>query len=76
MHRWILFWLASLVLVSMTTFALAQGRLAEPRMLSGDDIGFRMEGTDLSGKPTGTFMVRLNGNWVEVGSTMTVRPVK
>ena len=76
MHRWILFWFASLVLVSMTTLALAQGRLAEPRMLSGDDVGFRMEGTDLSGKPTGTFMVRLNGTWVEIGSTVIVLPVK
>jgi hypothetical protein len=44
--------------------------------VSGNDIGFRVEGTDLSGKPMGTLMVRVNGQWNEVGSSMTVRPVK
>ena len=76
MKKLILFWCVSLVLVSMATFAFAQGRFSEPRVLSGDDVGFRVEGQDLSGKPSGTLMVRINGNWMEVGARMTPRPVK
>lgn len=34
-------------------------------MLSGDDIGFRVESIDLSGKAVGPAMVRYNGNWTE-----------
>ncbi len=75
MKRLVLFWTVSLVLVVTVTFALAQGRrLAQPQMLSGDDVGFRVEGFDISGRPTGTLMVRVNGGWVEVGSTLTTRP--
>jgi hypothetical protein len=74
MRKIMLVWLASLVLVAMTSFAVAQQRFAQPRVVSGADIGFRVEGTDLSGRPTGTFMVRVNGEWMEVGSTMRVHP--
>jgi hypothetical protein len=45
-------------------------------MLSGNDIGFRMEGTDINGKATGTLMVRYNGDWVAVGPSMMARPAK
>ncbi len=76
MKRLLLFWVGSLVLVVMATLAFAQGRLPQPQMLAGNDIGFRVEGTDTNGKPTGMWMVRFNGNWVEVGTTMRVRPVK
>jgi hypothetical protein len=80
MKRLALFWLASLVLVVMVmaTFANAQlgPRLPEPRIISGDDIGFRVEGVDLSGKPMGTLVIRVNGNWVEIGSSMGPRPAK
>jgi hypothetical protein len=76
MKRLMLFWVASLVLVSIAALTLAQTRFPEPRILSGDDIGFRVEGMDLSGKPTGHVMVRVNGEWIEVGDGMTVRPVK
>jgi hypothetical protein len=76
MTRLVLFWAASLVLVAMTTFAFAQSRFPQPQMLSGNDIGFRMEGTDINGKATGTFMVRYNGDWVAVGPSMMARPAK
>jgi len=69
-------WFVSLVVVAMATFAVAQSRFPEPRIVSGNDIGFRVEGTDLSGRPMGTLMVRVNGQWNEVGASMTVRPVK
>ena len=37
-------------------------------VLSGSDIGFRMQGKNKNGKAFGTFVVKLNGQWVEVGS--------
>ena len=78
MKRLALFWLASLVLVAMASIAYAQRgpRLPEPRILSGEDIGFRVEGMDLSGKPMGTLVIRVNGKWVEIGSSMGPRPAK
>ncbi len=41
----------------------------DPMMLSGSDIGFRVEGK-ISGGVVGTWMVRLkNGEWVEAHSS-------
>ena len=74
MKRLVLCWVVSLIVVAIGTFAFAQGRLAQPQMLSGNDIGFRVESIDLGGKAVGTWMVRYNGNWIEVGSTGGVRP--
>ena len=74
MKRLILFWMASLMVVAMAAYAVAQGRLAQPQMLSGNDIGFRVESIDLSGKAVGTWMVRYNGNWTEVSSQGGIRP--
>jgi len=81
MKRSLLLWVASLVLVALSTFAFAQAqfppgstRLPQPQMLSGNDIGFRVEGTDVNGRPIGTLVLRLNGNWVEVGPSAGFRP--
>jgi hypothetical protein len=74
MKRLVLIWVASLIVVALATFVFAQGRLAQPQMLSGNDIGFRVESIDLGGKAVGTWMVRYNGNWIEVGSTGGLRP--
>ena len=80
MRKWAWLWLASLAAVAVLTSAvmLAQTLLLEReyRILSGDDIGFRVEGTDVSGKPVGTLMIRVDGRWVEMGSRPTVRRVK
>lgn len=78
MTRLVLFWLASLVAVAALTTALTlgQARRDVPRVVSGADVGFRMEGTDASGNVTGMFVVRLNGEWVAVSSMPTVRPLK
>ena len=74
MKRLVLLWVASLVVAATATFAFAQGRLAQPQMLSGNDIGFRVESIDVGGKAVGMWMVRYNGNWIEVGSTGGIRP--
>ena len=73
MKRAVLLWITSLVLAAMATFSFAQGRLAKPQMLSGNDLGFRIESVDLGGKAVGTWMVRYDGNWVEVSSQGGIR---
>lgn len=68
MRTWITLLLASLAVVIVASVAMfAQTRLLERdyRMVSGNDIGFRVEGTDRSGRPVGTWMIRINGEWVE-----------
>ena len=87
MNRPILFWLTSLVLAaalsSALTLAHAQSAQTEPRnpagwpvVFSGSDLGFRAEGTDADGNPTGTFVVRIKGKWLEVSHAPGVRPLK
>jgi hypothetical protein len=60
-------WVGSLV-GAVTVSAQVQARwyqpLPEPRVMSGADVGFRVDG--LTGEtPTGTVVVRVNGRWVE-----------
>ena len=73
MKRAVLLWIA-LVLIAMATFSFAQGRLAKPQMLSGNDLGFRVESIDPGGKAVGTWMVRYDGSWMEVSSQGGIRP--
>ena len=45
------------------------------QVLSGTDVGFRLEGTDRSGSPRGTWVVRVNGQWVPTVSVpKMIRP--
>jgi hypothetical protein len=38
------------------------------RIVSRNDVGVRIEGTDVrTGKSVGTLVVRVNGEWIEVG---------
>ena len=76
MKRLLLLWVVSLVLVSLASFAAAQTRRPAQPTVSGTDIGFRVDGTDSKGQPFGTLLIRYNGEWVETGSTMTVRKLK
>jgi hypothetical protein len=59
-------WLISLVLTA--TWVSAQHRqwtpLTEPVIVSGDDVGFRVEWIK-DRIPTGEIVIRLNGQWVE-----------
>lgn len=56
-----------LVLVASGTWALAQAvqpKSVFPNVISGNDIGFRVEGHKGS-TPVGRLVVRINGQWVE-----------
>ena len=61
-----------------TSVAWAQfPRSTEPMVLSGADVGFKVTGTDLrTGLPTGMWVVRMQGKWVEVTSAPSIRPAK
>ena len=76
MKRLVLFWVMSLVVVGLVASTLtgAQTRLTDGRIVTGDDVGFRVEGMDHKGNPSGTFVIRLNSEWVAVGSMPTVQP--
>ena len=68
--RWVvaLLWLASLV-----TVAAAQTRREAGAVIIGDNIGFRPEGWNGKAR-TGTFVVKVNGEWVEAQSVMKAVP--
>jgi hypothetical protein len=78
MRKVMMFWLASLAVVAVLAsgLTLAQTKQGERRILSGDDIGFRVESTNRSGEPVGTLMVRIDGAWMPVASAPTFRPAK
>ena len=66
-------WLASLVIVIAGVLAAAQTRREPGAVISGDNIGFRPEGWNGKSR-TGTFVVRVNGEWVEAQSVMKAVP--
>jgi hypothetical protein len=59
-------WVASLFTVGALAReqAFQMNPLAEPVIVSGDEIGFRVEGT-LGGAPAGTLVIRRDGQWIE-----------
>ena len=68
-----LLWIGSLALVS--TLASAQVRRPEPAaIISGADIGFRPEGWQAKAR-TGTWVVRIDGQWVEAVSAPKIATV-
>jgi hypothetical protein len=49
---------------------------AVPEVLSGENVGVRVIGpSDKSGKVTGTLVVKINGQWIDVASSMTRVPM-
>lgn len=71
MRKWLVMWLASLIFVAGFASALtrAQTRSSEPQILSGADLGFRVDAVKADG-PVGTLMVKVNGKWVEAGFSL------
>jgi hypothetical protein len=67
----VLLWLVSLLVVG--AFASAQGRREASAVISGNEIGFRPEGWNGKAR-TGTWLVRINGDWVEAQTVMKAIP--
>ncbi len=66
-----LLWLVSLV-VTGAVVAAQSSRREPAAVISGNDIGFRPEGWNGKAR-TGTWLVRVNGEWVEAqGAFKTV----
>jgi hypothetical protein len=61
----VVLWVVSVIAIA--GLSVAQPRpdaLRAPRVISGDEIGFRVEGFK-GGMPTGRLVIRVNGEWVE-----------
>ena len=61
-----LVWLSLLALIVVGVLASvvpAQVSRTQPRIISGGDLGFRVTGTDTQGRPVGSIVVRVNGEW-------------
>lgn len=82
MTRWIRRGLAALVLAAGLLAAAALGyaqarpesRRVPPLILTGDDIGFRVEGHKGTAV-VGRFVVRINGEWVDADSHFAAKVV-
>ncbi|MCC7126818.1 MAG: hypothetical protein IT178_18355 [Acidobacteria bacterium] len=60
--------------VGLESAGVAQPNPVAPQVLSGPDVGFRIEGVDpRTGNPTGIWVVRVNGEWVEAMSKPVLR---
>jgi hypothetical protein len=67
--RWLVAFVAALALGA--TLMQAQPP-QESQILAGPDVGFRVEGHDVDGRPYGTWMIRVDGRWVEPHTRPTV----
>jgi hypothetical protein len=66
-----LLWIVSVVVLS--AFLAAQTRRETAAVISGDNFGFRPEGWNGKAR-TGTFVVRINGEWVDAQSVIKAVP--
>jgi hypothetical protein len=74
MRNWLFLWVASLIVVATIASALARAQTKEAAgIISGDDIGFRVEGMNPAGDAVGTWVVRIDGRWVTATSRMSVQ---
>lgn len=65
-------WVVSLLVVGTLVSAQPQSRRDPAPVITGNDIGFRPEGWRGTAR-TGTFVVRINGEWVDAVDVVTVK---
>jgi len=53
--------------------AVGAGQSNEPRVLSGSDLGFRIDGMSRDGAPIGAIVARVDGKWVSAQFQPVVR---
>jgi hypothetical protein len=78
MRKIIALWLLSLVIVAALAAAAVKAQVdrTPPRIMSGSDLGFRVDGIDRrTGRPTGVLVIRVDGQWVEIGPESSSLPV-
>ena len=65
-------WVVSMMVVAAAASILTSAQTtADKRVVSGNDLGFRID-SERGGVPTGHFVIRVNGNWVEVKESVGV----
>ena len=72
----VVLWVTSLILTSILVSAQTRrdpGVIISGMIISGNDIGFRPEGWNGKAR-TGTWMVRVNGEWVEAQGAIKAVP--
>ena len=75
MNKIVSLWLLSLAIVGVLALAVtAQVTRSTPRVVTGADLGFRIEGNDRKGQPVGTLVIRINGDWVPVSTAIQYAP--
>ena len=68
-------WVLSLVFVACAAaMVTAQVTRTPPRVITGGDLGFRIDGMDMKGNPVGTIVIRINGEWIAVGDGLKASP--
>ena len=81
MKKMVLLLFGSLMATALLTSSLMSAQTPRiptiPRpdaaILSGGDLGFRVDSYDPDGRPRGILMVRQDGEWVEAGFSITSR---
>ena len=68
----VVMWLTSLVAVGVWASAQTPQGIVRPVVMSGNDIGFRVEG-QCGNARIGTLVVRISGRWVEAQTA--VKPI-
>ncbi len=68
----VILWVVSIAVVG--ALVSAQTRREASPVISGADIGFRPEGWKGKAR-TGTFVVRIDGEWVEAQDTIKTVPI-
>jgi hypothetical protein len=75
MNKLVSLWLLSLALVALiASVVTAQVTRTPARVVTGGDLGFRVEGTDTQGRPVGSVVIKVNGEWVAVRDSMKATP--
>lgn len=72
---WVLSVLSVAGLASALMLAQPRQSIENGQILSGGDIGFRVEGKR-GDTPLGTLMIRVDGRWVEAAWAPRLRPAK
>lgn len=67
-------WLFSLIAVATIAQTRAMTADPEPTVISGKDIGFRVDRYD-GRRPVGVFVIRVDGRWIEPKSVPQPRPL-
>jgi hypothetical protein len=79
MRKWIgiaVIWTVTIVAAGLWAHAQSNPRVDEiPTIISGNDIGFRLEGWNKDGTPIGRIVVHQEGKWVDVTLSGRVRPL-